>query len=154
MLFRSIAAQGAIDLQAQSGAAQVAAKQTLEMKTAHGVVNIVAAKRIVLQTTGGASVTIAAEGLSFECPGKILVNAGMKSFGGAESYATALNGWPKTSFDDAFIVRHAATGEPMANTEVELLRADGTTIRLTTDASGALPKQASQFVEGITIRAV
>ena len=132
----------------------MAAKGDLAIQSAQAHVDWAAAKRIVLQTTGGASVTIAAEGLSFECPGKILVNAGMKSFAGAESFSMALNSWPKTSYDDAFIVRHAATGEPMANTEVELLRADGTTIRLTTDASGALPKQASQFVEGITIRAV
>ena len=77
-----IAAQGAVDLQAQAGPAQVAAKQTLELKTAHGVVNIAAAKKVVLAVSGGASITIEGGSFTAQCPGKLSVLAGTKSMVG------------------------------------------------------------------------
>ena len=77
-----IAAQGAVDLQAQNGPAMLAARDTLEIKTAHGVIDLAAAKRVVLAVSGGASIVI--EGGSFEvvCPGKVWVQAGSKVMGG------------------------------------------------------------------------
>lgn len=77
-----IAAQGSIDLQAQTGPAQLAAKDVLELKTANGVATIAAAKRIVLAVSGGASITIDGNSISVECPGKILVQASQKSMVG------------------------------------------------------------------------
>ncbi|WP_294636438.1 type VI secretion system Vgr family protein [uncultured Aquabacterium sp.] len=84
-----IAAQGAVDMQAQAGAAQVAAKQTLELKTANGVVNIAAAKKVVLAVSGGASIIIEGGSFTAQCPGKITVKAGKKAMvGGGQQSAT------------------------------------------------------------------
>jgi type VI secretion system secreted protein VgrG len=91
-----IAAQGAIDMQAQAGAAQVAAKQTLELKTAHGVVNIAAAKKVVLAVSGGASITIEGGSFTAQCPGKISVMAGQKSMVGPGSLTISFPAWAKS----------------------------------------------------------
>ncbi|MFT3858319.1 MAG: type VI secretion system Vgr family protein [Aquabacterium sp.] len=77
-----MAAQGAIDMQAQAGQAEVAAKQALEIKTAQGVVNIAAAKRVVLAVSGGAGITVEGGQFMVQCPGKITVKAGVKSMVG------------------------------------------------------------------------
>ncbi|MDE2400037.1 MAG: DUF2345 domain-containing protein [Burkholderiales bacterium] len=80
-----IAAQGPIDMQAQAGPAQIAAKQELQLKTASGVVNIAAAKKVTLAVSGGASITIEGGSFTAQCPGKITVQAGMKSMVGGGS---------------------------------------------------------------------
>jgi type VI secretion system secreted protein VgrG len=91
-----IAAQGAIDMQAQAGPAQVASKQTLELKTAQGVVNIAAAKKVVLAVSGGASITIEGGSFTAQCPGKISVMAGTKSMVGGGKQCVAMPDMPKS----------------------------------------------------------
>ncbi|MBA4111536.1 MAG: hypothetical protein C0487_18295 [Leptothrix sp. (in: Bacteria)] len=91
-----IAAQGAINLQAQAGPAQIASRDMLEIKTAQGVVNIAAAKRVVLAVSGGASITIDGGSLTVECPGKITVQAGMKSMVGGATQSWAMPTFPKS----------------------------------------------------------
>ncbi|MDO9006085.1 MAG: type VI secretion system Vgr family protein [Aquabacterium sp.] len=117
-----IAAQGPIDLQAQTGPAQVAAKDVLELKTANGVVTIAAAKRIVLAVSGGASITIDGGSISVECPGKILVQASQKSMvgGGTMNYTMPVMPNSETSwvaieglYDDAW-----STQWPLENMKI------------------------------------
>ncbi len=91
-----IAAQGPIDMQAQAGAAQIAAKQTLELKTANGVVNIAAAKKVTLAVSGGASITIEGGNFTAQCPGKITVQAGMKSMVGGGTAPLTLPTMPSS----------------------------------------------------------
>ncbi|WP_290902815.1 type VI secretion system Vgr family protein [Aquabacterium sp.] len=148
-----IAAQGAIDLQAQNGPAQVAAQQTLEIKTAQGVVHVAAAKRVVLATSGGAGITLEGGQLTVQCPGKITVRAGSKSMVGPGTLAQAMNAMPGPSrFDDAYVVRNPKTGDPMPYMLVDVTRADSTVLRLTTDAQGRLPMQKSQLMETLALR--
>ena len=92
-----IAAQGAVDMQAQAGAAQVAAKQTLELKTANGVVNIAAAKKVVLAVSGGASITIEGGSFTAQCPGKITVKAGKKAMVGPGRQSHAMPNLPQSA---------------------------------------------------------
>lgn len=93
-----IAAQGAIDLQAQAGPAQIAAKQTLELKTASGVVNIAAAKRVVLAVSGGASIVIEGGQFTVQCPGKLTVRASQKSMVSGASFETPAPDLPQSDF--------------------------------------------------------
>nr|WP_297351358.1 type VI secretion system Vgr family protein [uncultured Caldimonas sp.] len=83
-----IAAQGNVDVQAQAGPMQVAAKGLINIKSKASHIDWAAAKKIVLATEGGASITIDASGIVTQCPGKITVHAGRKSFvgPGAEDY--------------------------------------------------------------------
>jgi type VI secretion system secreted protein VgrG len=108
-----IAAQGAIDMQAQAGAAQVAAKQTLELKTAHGVVNIAAAKKVVLAVSGGASITIEGGSFTAQCPGKISVMAGQKSMVGGGTQSWAMPQMPKGFCLECYLAALRA-GSPFA----------------------------------------
>lgn len=108
-----IAAQGAVDMQAQAGAAQVAAKQTLELKTANGVVNIAAAKKVVLAVSGGASITIEGGSFTAQCPGKITVKAGKKSMVGGGSSAWQMPTMP-TSVCVSCLLNAAKSGSPFA----------------------------------------
>ncbi len=94
-----IAAQGPVELQAQGGSAQIAAKQTLELKTANGVINIVAAKKVTLAVSGGASITIDGGNFTAQCPGKVTVQAGMKSMVGAGAMSSPLPSMPKSTLE-------------------------------------------------------
>ncbi|MFW9617415.1 type VI secretion system Vgr family protein [Aquabacterium sp.] len=91
-----MAAQGNVDLQAQSGPAQLAAKQTLELKTAHGVVNLAAAKKVVLAVSGGASITIEGGHFTAQCPGKLSVHAGQKSMVGGGTQSWQMPSFPQS----------------------------------------------------------
>jgi type VI secretion system secreted protein VgrG len=108
-----IAAQGAIDLQAQAGAAQLAAKDMLEIKTAQGVVNIAAAKKVVLAVSGGASISIDGGSLTVECPGKITVQAGIKSMVGPGTAETPAPDMPKSDFCLPCFLRAAKAASPL-----------------------------------------
>jgi uncharacterized protein (DUF2345 family) len=61
---------------------QVAAKGLINIKSKAAHIDWAAAKKIVLATEGGASITIDANGIVTQCPGKITVHAGRKSFVG------------------------------------------------------------------------
>ena len=63
-----------------------------------------------------------------------------------------MNTWPKTTFDDAYVIRNPATGEPLINSAVEITRGDGSKLKVMTDAAGKTPIQKSDLLENIKIR--
>ena len=63
-----------------------------------------------------------------------------------------MNAWPRTRFADEYVVRSERTGKPLADTEVELRRADGAVLRLVTDAEGRLPRQQGEWIENVSLR--
>jgi len=75
-----IAAQGAIDAQAQADVLQVQAREEINVISANAHVDWAAAKSIRLSTAGGANITIEGGNITIQCPGKITVHAGKKSF--------------------------------------------------------------------------
>ncbi|AKJ27552.1 type VI secretion system Vgr family protein [Caldimonas brevitalea] len=77
-----VAAQGDLDVQAQAGTLQVAAQQQIDIKSQNAHIDWASAKKITLATAGGASITIDGNGIVTQCPGKITVHAGKKSFAG------------------------------------------------------------------------
>jgi type VI secretion system secreted protein VgrG len=135
-----IAAQGAIDMQAQAGAAQVAAKQTLELKTAHGVVNIAAAKKVVLAVSGGASITIEGGSFTAQCPGKISVMAGMKSMVGGGTMSYSMPRMPASAIVDVPVKFNmhlrdvpGPHGEPLSDTAWRIVQASDESSALVTE---------------------
>lgn len=80
-----IAAQGAIDVQAQADELKVQARDDLRAVSANADVEWAAAKSISLSTAGGANITIAGGNITVQCPGKITIHAGKKSFTGPAS---------------------------------------------------------------------
>ena len=75
-----IAAQGAIDAQAQGDVLQIQAREEINVVSANAHVDWAAAKSLRLSTAGGANITIEGGSITIQCPGKITVYAGKKSF--------------------------------------------------------------------------
>ncbi|WP_434516413.1 DUF2345 domain-containing protein [Dechloromonas sp. ARDL1] len=145
-----IAAKDDIDLQAQSDEMKFLAKKDVKLISATQHIDFAAAKKIHLAVEGGASITIDG-GITVQCPGTIKVHASKKSFSGPTSLSREMNTWPKTTFDDAYLIRNPATGEPLANTAVEITRGDGSKLKVMTDAAGKTPIQKSDLLEIIKI---
>nr|WP_269780095.1 type VI secretion system Vgr family protein [Sulfuriferula nivalis] len=85
-----IAAQGDMTIQAHNDIISLKAKNNLELKSAQASIDFAAATDITLRTAGGAAITIAGGNITVQCPGKILVQAGVKSFTGGTSLGYAL----------------------------------------------------------------
>jgi uncharacterized protein (DUF2345 family) len=79
-----IAASDAIDIQAQSDVITVQARDEVNVVSANAHIDWAAAKSISLSTAGGANITIDGGNITVQCPGKIIVHAGKKSFTGPE----------------------------------------------------------------------
>jgi uncharacterized protein (DUF2345 family) len=75
-----IAAKDAVDVQAQAGVLKVQARDAVEMVSVNAHADWAAAKRISLSTAGGANITIEGGNIVVQCPGKIEIHAGKKSF--------------------------------------------------------------------------
>jgi type VI secretion system secreted protein VgrG len=148
-----MAAQGDVELQAQSDALQVAAKGPVTIQSAHGHIDWAAAKKIVISTAGGASITIEGGDITFECPGKLLIHAGIKSFVGPETYAQGKNTSTGSSrFDELLVLLWPFDSSPIAHRHFEIVRGDGTVIRGQTDAAGQTGLQKSDFFEDVQLR--
>jgi uncharacterized protein (DUF2345 family) len=90
-----IAAQGDVQLQAQSDRLEIAAKEALDIQSAHAHIDWAAAKKITLATAGGARITLQASGLTVECPGTIRVQAAQKRMVGAGKVEQAMPVLPR-----------------------------------------------------------
>ncbi len=77
-----IAARDPIDVQAQAGTLGVQAHGMVDVKSANAHVDFASAKKLSLSTAGGANITIDGGNITIQCPGKITINAGKKSFVG------------------------------------------------------------------------
>ncbi|MDO8032789.1 type VI secretion system Vgr family protein [Janthinobacterium sp. SUN128] len=77
-----IAAQGIIDAQAQGDTLRLQARDEVNVISANAHIDWAAAKSIRLSTAGGANITIESGNITIQCPGKITVFAGKKSFVG------------------------------------------------------------------------
>jgi uncharacterized protein (DUF2345 family) len=70
-----------------------------------------AAKRISLSTADGANITIEGGNITVQCPGKVVVRAGKKSFGGPANISYPLPGMPTSICIDCLIKARSA-GSP------------------------------------------
>ena len=79
-----IAAKDVIEIQAQANSLSVQARDEVNVFSANAHINWAAAKSISLSTAGGANITIDGGNITVQCPGKITIHAGKKSFAGPE----------------------------------------------------------------------
>lgn len=147
-----VSAEGELDIQAQKGGIKLQSRDQLKVVSANAEVDLAAGKTVHMATSGGASITIEGGNIVIACPGSITVHAGRKSFVGPAQLSREMNSWPESKFDQSYVVRHRATNEPMANTRVELTRADGARMQLVTDAAGKLPVQKGLGPEQVAIK--
>jgi type VI secretion system VgrG family protein len=93
-----IAAKDAIDIQAQGDELKVQARDQVDVISANGHIDWAAAKRISLSTAGGANITIEGGNITVQCPGKITVHAGKKSFTGPGKNKYSFPSLPRTDY--------------------------------------------------------
>lgn len=77
-----IAAKDAVDVQAQADVLNVQARDEVNVVSANAHVDWAAAKSISLSTADGANITIEGGNITVQCPGKITIHAGKKTFPG------------------------------------------------------------------------
>jgi type VI secretion system secreted protein VgrG len=106
-----IAAQGTIDVQAQADVLNVQAREEVNVISANAHVDWAAAKSIRLSTAGGANITIEGGNITIQCPGKITVFAGRKSFIGPTRLAYPLPALP-ASVCKACLLAALRSGSP------------------------------------------
>ncbi len=82
--FQMIAAEDAIDIQAQADTLTIQARDDVNVMSANAHIDWAAAKSIRLSTAGGANITIDGGNITVQCPGKIMIHAGKKTFLGPE----------------------------------------------------------------------
>ena len=75
-----IAAKDSINFQAQADELKIQASDEVSVVSANAHIDWAAAKRISLSTAGGANITIEGGNITVQCPGKVTVHAGKKSF--------------------------------------------------------------------------
>ncbi|WP_226939169.1 type VI secretion system Vgr family protein [Janthinobacterium sp. FT14W] len=106
-----IAAKQAIDLQAQADVLKVQARDDVHVVSATAHIDWAAAKSIRLSTAGGANITLEGGNITIQCPGKITVHAGKKSFSGPQRMAYPLPALP-ASVCKACLLAALRSGSP------------------------------------------
>jgi type VI secretion system secreted protein VgrG len=147
-----IAAKEAIDVQAQADELKVQARDVVNVVSANAHVDWAAAKRISLSTAGGANITIEAGNITVQCPGKILVQAGAKSFAGSATIGVDMPTLPRgvMQFDEKFKLVDPA-GDPVKNMRYSITREDGGEIEGVTNEDGMIPLQQGFSPERLVI---
>jgi uncharacterized protein (DUF2345 family) len=151
-----IAAKDAVDIQAQADALKVQARDAVNVVSANAHVDWAAAKRISLSTAGGASITIEGGNILVECPGKIMVNAGKKSFAGPSrltynlSHCPQLSGIDLREYDEQFhLVSHI--NQPIENARYRITSSSGEIFEGTTDHQGYTQRVRTRDAVDLTI---
>jgi uncharacterized protein involved in type VI secretion and phage assembly len=103
-----IAAKDAVDLQAQADVLGVQARDQVDIISANAHIDWAAAKSISLSTAGGSNITISGGNITVQCPGKITIHAGKKSFIGPEKKPYALPLLPQTVCVECMLKARAA----------------------------------------------
>ena len=93
-----IAAKDALDIQAQADVLNIRARDEVNVISANAHIDWAAAKRISLSTAGGANITIEGGNITVQCPGKIMIHAGKKSFLGPEKRPYPMPTLPRADF--------------------------------------------------------
>jgi uncharacterized protein involved in type VI secretion and phage assembly/uncharacterized protein (DUF2345 family) len=148
-----IAAKDAIDIQAQADELKVQARDEISVISANAHIDWAAAKRISLSTAGGANITINGGNITVQCPGKITVHAGKKSFSGPTNMFSELPVLPRGTmqFDEKFQLVDSA-GDPIKNMRYSITKESGGKIEGVTDENGMIPIQQGFSPEKLSIK--
>ncbi len=145
------AARGPVDIQAQSDEMRLLADKNMTISSANGRV-VIEAKDELLFKCGGSYLRMSSTGIEDGTRGDRTIKSASFARQGASSLAQEMNTWKHANFNDDYVIRNPSTGEPLPHARVEILRGDGTRLRMTTDSAGKIPPQKSLFVEPFTIR--
>lgn len=146
-----IAVRGELALHAQEKALQLSAAQQVSVTSERGRVSIHAQEELLL-SCAGAYIRLKDGHITIGCPGDSMVHSVTWQKHGPSTLSQEYNHGASTPFSDDYFLCDAATGEPLAQTKVDVVRQDGTRLQYTTDASGKIPMQKSDRRERLTLR--
>ncbi len=146
-----VAAKGKVQIQAQSDEMSLQSDKNMTISSINGCVVIEASRELLLKC-GGSYIRLSSIGIEDGTRGDRTIKSAAFSRQGPASLSESMNTWKHADFNDAYVLRNPSTGEPLANTAIELIRGDGTRLKMVTDAAGKTPLQKSLLVEGIQIR--
>ncbi len=146
-----LAARGKVELQAQSDEMRLLADKHLTITSANGRV-VIEAKDELLLKCGGSYLRMSSTGIEDGTRGDRTIKSAAFSRQGPSSLAQEMNTWKHAKFYDTYVLRNPSTGEPLSNSAIEIVRDDGTRLKVKTDAAGKTPVQKSIFVEPVKIR--
>ena len=147
-----VAAKDAIDMQAQADELKLQARDEVNVISANAHIDWAAAKKISLSTAGGANITIEGGNITVQCPGKIKVHAGKKSFSEPGDMNIDLPTLPRSTmhFDEKFQVLDSA-GDPIKNMRYSIRKQEGGKVEGVTDENGNISLQQGFSPEKIII---
>jgi type VI secretion system secreted protein VgrG len=146
-----LAARGKVELQAQSDEMRLLADKHVTITSANGRV-VIEAKDELLLKCGGSYLRMSSTGIEDGTRGDRIIKSAAFSRQGPSSLAQEMNTWKHAKFHDTYVLRNPSTGEPLSNSAIEIVRDDGTRLKVKTDAAGKTPVQKSIFVEPVKIR--
>lgn len=91
-----IAANDGVDIEAQADSMTLQARDEISLASVGARVDLAAANRISLSTAGGATITIEGGQITVQCPGKLMVHAGKKSFTDSAKLAFEMPALPRS----------------------------------------------------------
>ncbi|MCP2003026.1 UNVERIFIED_ORG: type VI secretion system secreted protein VgrG [Buttiauxella agrestis ATCC 33320] len=142
MGMKIFAAQGKIDIQAQTDAMRLQADKALNINSVNGEIVLNAAQGITLTSKGGAYIKIKDGSVEIGAPGKIDLKSANILWGGSASLEKALEPMSITEpeykypMNGRFQVIDKNSGQPKPYTPYRLETADGETLRGETDENG------------------
>ncbi|MCA3158750.1 MAG: DUF2345 domain-containing protein, partial [Burkholderiales bacterium] len=113
---------------------------------------LVAAKAIHIKTQAGARISIEGGNIEIHAPGTLTIHKSSLNKQGPESLSVAMNQWPKTDFDEEFILRWPYDDSPIVNRKFVITRPDGSQVRGNTDINGRTGLQKTVFLEKFQLK--
>jgi type VI secretion system secreted protein VgrG len=135
---KSIAAAGSHTLQAHTDQMEILADESVTITSSNDEIHISAKDTIVLKA-GQSSVTLKGGDITFACPGTFSVKGAGNAFEGPGRGSLPGEALPddRVKFlDEAFVLKDADTGAPMANIPYRITRPDGSIEHGITDDQG------------------
>ena len=145
------AANGKVEIQAQSDEMRLLADQNVTVTSANGRV-VIEAKEELLLKCGGSYLRMSATGIEDGTRGERTIKSNGFSRQGPTSLGQEMNTWKQAKFDEQFVLKWPFDGKPMANRKFSVIREDGSVIRGVTDAEGKTGLQRSLFADGLRLR--
>lgn len=147
------AANGPVSLQAHTDELEILADKSITVISVNNNIAINAQQKIVLQVNG-ASVTLDGADITFSCTGHFSVLGSLHPWGPPGGSAAVLEPLPDTRaklFDQGFIVRDEASGEPLPNQRYRIKLANGSYEEGVTDAQGRTHVVSSVAAEALSL---
>jgi uncharacterized protein (DUF2345 family) len=135
---KAITANAGLSLRAHTDAQQIWSEKDLTVQSTTDEIRIQASKSITL-TAGQSQIVIEGGNITFTCPGTWTVKGASHDWSSGGGFDTSLEVLPDSRvkmFDEAFVIRNQATGQPIPNQKYRIRLPDGTFEEGVTDSQG------------------